>query len=112
MTLPGCSVLQRPQPVLVRKQPARPSVIPGVEDVGERFFQTVFEELSAGDIGIAPNRDNTVLYVTKIKDRYPSNDEELATLRENFLNDMQLRQRNKQFYCVGSMVRISLIHTP
>ncbi len=81
---------------LGQEQPARPSVIPGVEDAGERFFKTVFNELSAKDVGVAPNRDNSVLYVTRIKERYPSNDAEVAKLRESFLSDMQTRERTKQ----------------
>lgn len=64
----------------------RPSVIPGVDDAGQRFFETVFEDLQPGDVGVAPNREGDVLYVVRIKERQPGTDEELERLRRSFLS--------------------------
>lgn len=65
--------------------PPRYSVVPGAEDAGKRFFDTVFDELSAGEVGVAPNRTGTAYYVIRIKDKNPSTPEQLNEMRQQFL---------------------------
>jgi len=85
-------------PTSMQSQPARQSVIPGVEDAGIRFFKTVFEDMKPGDVATAHSRDDETLYIVKVKDRYPNSDEEIANLRTQFLADMQMRERNRQMF--------------
>jgi hypothetical protein len=65
--------------------PVQRSMIPAVPDAGDEFFQEVFDTLKVGEVGIVPNEDHTAFYVVKIQNRYPSNEEELNKMREEFL---------------------------
>ena len=76
----------------LQQQQARLSVIPGVEDAGMEFFEAVFNEIAVGEVGIASNRDKSVLYVVRVRDRSPDSDEELAESRDAFLAEIQQRE--------------------
>jgi hypothetical protein len=69
-----------------QQSPPRYSTVAGAEDAGERFFKTVFDELGIEGTGVAPNRDGSVYYVVRIKDRSPSSEDQLNEMRSNFLN--------------------------
>ena len=69
-----------------QQSPPRYSTVAGAEDAGERFFKTVFDELDVEGTGVAPNRDGSVYYVVRIKDRSPSSKDQLDEMRSNFLN--------------------------
>ncbi len=73
------------------QQPGMPrySNIPGAEDVGERFFNKVFEDLNVEDVGVAPNRDGSAYYLVRIKTRTPDSPDEVNKLRSDFLNQGQ-----------------------
>jgi hypothetical protein len=74
-----------PQTDMFQEPPIRPTVIPGLEDVGERFFETVVNELQVGEVGIAPNEDGSVLYVVRVQERFPADEEDQQRLYEQFL---------------------------
>lgn len=80
----------------MQSQPARQSIIPGVEDAGETFFEAVFAKDAANSVIIAPNRDKTVYYVVKVSERKPSTDEEWNKLRDEFMADLQQRENTRQ----------------
>ena len=63
------------------RQPLTRTVVPEiVGGAGEEFMKTVFQKLSAGEVGVAPNRDKSIYYVVKVVFR----DVE-SNLRENIL---------------------------
>ena len=75
-----------------QQTPPRYSVVAGAEDAGQRFFTKVFDEMDAGDVGVAPNRDNSVYYVVRIIDRSPGSEEELNQMRAQFLKQGPQRE--------------------
>src|SRR5690606_16425812 len=76
-----------PPTSMQQSAPVRPSSIPGVPDVGEEFFEEVFNKLDVGQVGVAPNNDHTTYYVTKIESRDPSTPEQLEAMRKRFLSE-------------------------
>jgi hypothetical protein len=59
--------------------------VAGLEEVGEDFMETVFEDLKPGDVGVAPSRDRDYYYVVQVNNRIPSDDEQWDIVRNNFL---------------------------
>ncbi|MEW4529270.1 hypothetical protein [Maioricimonas sp. JC845] len=68
---------QQPPPELTQ--------IPGLNDLGDDFMKTVFNDLQAGEVGVAANADRTEYYVVRIARRTPSGEEELKKFRDGFL---------------------------
>ena len=65
--------------------PPRRSQIPAAPDAGERLFEKVFEDLQPGQVGIAPNQDDTALYVIRIKKDEDQGDGGEDQMRSRFL---------------------------
>jgi hypothetical protein len=59
----------------------------GVENAGPQFMETVFNELSPGDVGVAANIDKSAYYVVKVLTRSPTTPEELDAFRKRFLEE-------------------------
>ncbi|MBI3860654.1 MAG: hypothetical protein HY290_02025 [Planctomycetia bacterium] len=53
----------------------------GVVNPGRQFMQVAFEQLSEGEVGIAPNDDASIYYVVKVLSRRPADREEFKTAR-------------------------------
>ncbi len=60
---------------------------PSVAKAGERFMETVFRKLKPGEVGVAPNADQTVYYVVYLKSRSDSDPTFEEQLRERFLKE-------------------------
>lgn len=80
-TAPSSNMFSLPEPVL--------STISTVENAGSDFMRTVFRELEPREVGAVPNADRSTFYVVKVRNRFPSTAEELATLREQFFREGQ-----------------------
>ena len=65
------------------------SIIPLLDDIGEKFMQTVFDELNDGDVGFATDEPRSVLYVVKVLNRETGNDDQGGVVKhekqQNFL---------------------------
>jgi hypothetical protein len=59
----------------------------GVEKAGPAFMETVFNELSPGDVGVAANYDRSAYYVVKVLTRSQGTPEEWETFRKRFMNE-------------------------
>jgi hypothetical protein len=87
-------------PDLAGFMPPRRSFITGVEQPGDDFMKTVFEDLKNGEIGVAPNADRSVYYVVQVRDRDgteppPEDVEGFQTtddLRKRFLSQLNADQ--------------------
>ncbi|WP_437205638.1 hypothetical protein [Planctomicrobium sp. SH664] len=87
---PEFTWMQRPLTApnnFMQQQPVRESVIPGLTDIGNRFFETVFNKMKVGDVSVVPNKDNTIYYVVKVKNRTPGTPEQLEAARAEFLKE-------------------------
>ncbi|MBI1349017.1 hypothetical protein GC163_22325 [bacterium] len=72
--------------------PPQLSFIDGVNQAGNNFMKTVFEELGPGQIGVAPNEPASIFYVVQVKQRDATPSETgdnlgLKALQSQFLND-------------------------
>jgi len=76
---PGANPFQRPPPTL--------STISAIEKVDDDFMQTLFEELSEGDVGVIPNADRTAYHVVRIKNRTSATKAGQDILRQTFLKE-------------------------
>lgn len=63
------------------------SQITGIEYPGADFMTTVFNQLGEGDVGVAPNADQSVYYVVMVKNRSPSTEGGEEALRQGFLRE-------------------------
>lgn len=79
------SVGLAPATSMTSPPPVRASEVNGVKDPGEEFFEMAFDKLKPGEIGVAPNEEHSVYYIIKVIERNPSNEEQLADLRSQFL---------------------------
>lgn len=70
----------------MRREPPRLSSVPGVPKAGERFMQTVFEDMDNGEINVVPNADLTIYYVAKVRERSPLDPLDLETNRDEFMS--------------------------
>jgi|GEM_PF-5841040 len=55
--------------------------------VGEEFFETVFEKLKDGEVGVAFNADKSVYYVVRVLNRTPASEEGEQELLNRFLKE-------------------------
>lgn len=76
---PTTSMRQSERPVL--------SEIPAVPNAGEEFMRTVFESLSAGETGVAPDRDHDVYYVIRVVMKTPADPAKDERFLTRFLNE-------------------------
>ncbi len=78
----------------------RRSIITGVQQAGDDFMKTVFEQLKNNEVGVAPNSDRSVYYVVQVRDRDgteppPTDVEGFQTtddLRKQFLSTLNADQ--------------------
>jgi hypothetical protein len=49
--------------------PPELSPVEGIDGAGMDFMRTVFEDLGAGDVGVAPNQNRSTFYVVRVKQR-------------------------------------------
>ncbi|MEX0718681.1 MAG: transporter associated domain-containing protein [Planctomycetaceae bacterium] len=66
------------------------SEIPSVPDAGDEFMRTVFDDLAAGDVGVAPDADHGVYYVVRVVRKIPEAPLGDEKFRERFLNEDEL----------------------
>ncbi len=74
-----------PTNFMAMSPPPELSTITSVEKAGNDFFETVFEKMKEGDVGVVANADQSIYYVVKVKDRVPSNDGQEEAMRKEFL---------------------------
>jgi hypothetical protein len=55
-----------------------------IEKTGNDFMRIVFEELQDGEVGVAPNADQSIYYVVKVKNRSTSVPGSMGALRQGF----------------------------
>ena len=79
-----------------REAPVRFSTIPGVENAGNDFMETVFES-SQGDVRTAFNADKSICYVVKVKARTPVGVDGEGELRTQFMEEGVFASRAHQF---------------
>ena len=65
--------------------PPRFGTIQGVEGVGDKFMEKVFNEMQPGATAVVPNADRSIFYVMHIDKRTPSTEAEVAVMRKQFL---------------------------
>ena len=68
-----------------QQSPVRRSSVIGAPDAGERFLEEVFENLGYGEVGVAPNEDNTAVYVIRVKENQSEEPVDPDDMKEKFL---------------------------
>ncbi len=63
----------------------RLGAIQGVQGVNMVFMAKVFDDMQPGSVGVVPNDDRSVYYVTRIEKRTPATEAEIAVMRRQFL---------------------------
>ena len=59
--------------------------VAGLESVGNKFMQVVFEEMNDGQVGVVLNDDESIYYIVQVRNRTPKSDEETNEMRQKFL---------------------------
>ena len=65
--------------------PPRLAAINGIEGAGPSFMAKIFNDMKPRSVGVVPNEDRSVFYVTRIDTRTPATEAEIAVLRKQFL---------------------------
>lgn len=60
-----------------------------VEDPGEEFMRSVWDELKPGEIGVAPNADRSVYYVLRIVERTPDSEQAVRRAMNDFMEQLK-----------------------
>lgn len=77
-----------PSPNMMQGSQAKLSEVNWAKDIDDEFMQVACEDLKVGDVGYAPNRDHSVVFVIRVVNRTVGKGAgDLAQLREKFMKE-------------------------
>lgn len=79
-----------PSPNSFGDTPPRLSTVEFTENIDETFMQVACQDLGIGEVGYAPNRDHSIVYVIRVINRDPKPGEETQRMRETFMKESTL----------------------
>jgi hypothetical protein len=82
LSFPGA---QRPNPFSFQPPTLQDPL--GIQNAGQDFMRTVFNDLKPGQVGVAPNFDRSIFYVVKVLERTPASEQDFDQFRARFLKE-------------------------